>query len=227
MATTLVSGLIDSAKLLLQETSTSGTRWKNEEILGWLNEAYQAIIQAKPDANSITEDMALAAGTKQNVPATGLRLLDVVRSTDPASDGMSITLVSRHQLDITRRGWHREDETADIEHYIYNADDPRTFYVFPPAVADTNIEIIYSAVPSKHETTAITSESEIIKLTDVYAPVMLDYILYRAYSKDADHTANANRAMMHYRAYREALGMKVQVDRSVNPNNDIARQVER
>jgi len=227
MATTLVSDLIASAKLLLQETTTGGTRWKNEELLGWLNESYKAIVQGKPGASAITEDLALAAGTKQSVPAAGLRLLDVIRSTDQTGDGLSITLVSRHQLDTTRRGWHRETETVDVEHYIYNPDDPKTFYVYPPAVAATTVEVIYSAVPIAHGEAAITAPSEVIKLDDIYAPVMLDYIMYRAYSKDADHTANANRAMLHYRAYREALGLKVQVDRSVNPNNDIARQVER
>lgn len=227
MATTLVSDLIASAKLLLQETTTGGIRWKNEEILGWLNESYKAIVQGKPDANAITEDLALVAGTKQTLPATRLRLLDVVRSTDPDSDGMSITLASRHQLDTTRRGWHREAEAVDIEHYIYNPDDPKTFYVYPPAVAATTIEVVYSSVPAPHAGTAITAPSEVIHLDDIYGPVMLDYIMYRSYSKDADHTANANRAMLHYKAFREALGLKVQVDRSVNPNNDIARQVER
>lgn len=227
MATTLVSKLIDGAKLILQETTTGGTRWKNEELLGWLNESYQAIVQIKPEANSITEDLTLVAGTKQEIPATGLRLLDITRCMSAESDGMAITLVSRHQLDTTRRGWHREDPTLDIEHYVFNPDAPRTFYVYPPAVDGADVEGIYSAVPTKHEDAAIDSATEVIKLTDIYAPVMLDYILYRAYSKDADHTANTNRAMLHYQAFNSALGQKVQIDRSVNPNNDIARQVER
>jgi len=47
----------------------------------------------------------------------------------------------------------------------------------------------------------------------------LDYVLYRAYSKDADLTPNApQRAISHYQAFVSALGDKSKVDQMINPN---------
>ncbi|HAO02938.1 MAG TPA: hypothetical protein DCQ42_14780, partial [Halomonas sp.] len=59
MAVTTVGTVIRNAKLVLQEVTAAGTRWTNEELLGWLNEAYQAIVQIKPDASAINTTLGL------------------------------------------------------------------------------------------------------------------------------------------------------------------------
>ncbi|MCK7581011.1 MAG: hypothetical protein MZV65_38935 [Chromatiales bacterium] len=56
-----------------------------------------------------------------------------------------------------------------------------------------------------------------IKLDDIYANAILDYVLYRAYSKDAEYAANAQRAALHYQAFTNALGVKTQVDTNNDP----------
>lgn len=62
-----------------------------------------------------------------------------------------------------------------------------------------------------------------IKLDDIYANVILDYILYRAYSKDAEYAANATRASLHYQAFTSALGAKTQVDAGNDPRLAVVR----
>lgn len=57
-----------------------------------------------------------------------------------------------------------------------------------------------------------------IKLDDIYANAILDYVLYRAYSKDAEYAANASRAALHYQAFTAALGAKTQVDAGNDPH---------
>jgi hypothetical protein len=52
----------------------------------------------------------------------------------------------------------------------------------------------------------------IITLDDIFANAILDFILYRAYSKDADYAANAGRAQGHYQAFLNSLGVKASTD---------------
>ncbi|WP_163557582.1 DUF6682 family protein [Halomonas sp. NO4] len=221
MAVTTVGTVIDNAKLVLQEVTSAGTRWTNEELIGWLNEAYQAIVQLKPDASSVNETITLDPGTKQSIPDDGLRLIDVVRNTATDSDKLGILVTSRRALDTTRRSWHADDESVNIEQFVFDDQDPTHFYVYPPAATGAEIEIIYSSVPSAHDASGGLSaiESDTIKLNDSYVPAITDYILYRAYSKDADHAANLQRAQMHLEAYMNSLGQKVQVDRRTSPNS--------
>lgn len=218
MAVTRLADIVTRVKTTLQETTETGTRWRNQELIEWANESYQSIIQIKPDAATKNVSAALTAGTRQVIPENGLRLIDVIRCLSPLSSGNSITVCNRRQLDTIRRGWHRESQTLDIEHFIFDEMDPKTFYVYPPAQAGTQVELIYSALPDLHDSSSNAVPDESIMLDDTFAPVMVDYILYRAYSKDADHSANLNRAQMHYQAYMQALGQKVQVDRSTSPN---------
>lgn len=220
MAVTTVGTVINNAKLVLQEVTSAGTRWTNEELLGWLNESYQSIVQVRPDASARNEEIDLVSGTRQEIPEDGMRLIDVVRNTAAASDQLGILVTTRRALDTTRRGWHADPESVDIEQYIFDDQDPQRFYVYPPAELGAKVEIIYSSVPSPHEVgsglPAVAADQ--IKLNDSYAPMITDYILYRAYSKDAEHAANLNRAQMHLQAYMSALGQKIEVDRSVSPN---------
>ena len=49
-----------------------------------------------------------------------------------------------------------------------------------------------------------------MQLDDVYEGALLDYVLYRAYAKDAENPANMNRSTSHYQAFVSALGGKIQ-----------------
>jgi len=220
MAVTTVGTVIRNAKLVLQEVTAAGTRWTNEELIGWLNESYQAIVQIKPDASSINASVSLVQGTRQEIPQDGLRLIDVVRNTATASDKLGILVTTRRALDTTRRGWHADEQSVNIEQYVFDDQDPTRFYVYPPAAAGAEIELIYSSTPTPHnqDQGLEALRNEPLRLNDSYAPVITDYILYRAYSKDAEHAANLNRAQMHMQSYMSALGQKVEVDRYHSPN---------
>lgn len=220
MPVTTVGTVIKNAKLVLQETSAAGTRWTNEELIGWLNESYQAITQVKPDAASVNAELTLVAGTKQAIPENGLRLIDVVRNTAAESNGMGILVATRRSLDQTRRNWHRDTQSYNVEQYMFDDLDPTHFYVYPPARTGTKVEIIYSSVPQPHDKAGglPAIEDDPIHLPDAYGAVITDYILYRAYSKDAGHAANLQRATMHMNAVNNALGVKTQVDMNSSPN---------
>lgn len=214
-----VAEIVNNAKRILQEVTSEGTRWTNDELAGWLNEFYQAAVGLKPDVSTVNEEVTLATGTKQSIPAAGLRLLDVIRNTTGKMTGISVT--TRKSLDTVRRAWHSDPASTRIEHYVFDDLDPTTFYVYPPADTGTDVEILYSTVPEPHDlSTGFSVYSlEDFKLNDAHAPAATDYLLYRAFAKDAETPQNLNRSQMHYQNYAQQLTGKRQADQAYSPNS--------
>jgi len=218
MATVTVNELITKAQTILQDTTS--TRWPSAELVGWLNDGYREVILMRPDANSESGNFTCAAGTRQVLTTefpNALRLLDVVRNV---TSGRAVRLIDRPILDDQRRAWHAETATETIEHYMFDPKLPREFLVYPPALATAELEVVFSSVPTGHATdTDYSASAETIKVVDSYANALLDYMLYRAYSKDVDYAANTQLAVAHYQAMQASLGLKTQSDNTTTPTS--------
>jgi hypothetical protein len=217
MAVTTLTEIIGSAKKTLQETTASGTRWLNSELVSYLNDSYRDIVRINPDANAVNESFTCVAGTRQRIPASGLRLLNVTRNIAPSS--RAITMVDRRSLDATNPFWHDTvvDDSVGVEQFSYDSLDPKTFYLSPGAKDTTQIELVYSAVPTGHTISGETIPGEVFKLDDIYVPAAINYVLYKAYAKDSEFAGNDNRAQLHYQIYMQALTGKVQTDQMTTP----------
>ena len=93
----------------------------------------------------------------------------------------------------------------------------------PPATTTAQLEVVYSSVPTGHTISGNTVPDEVIKVDDSWANCIIDYILYRAYSKDAEYAANSQRAAAHYQAMQASLGVKTQSDQAVTPQEGAPR----
>lgn len=208
MATVLVSAILDRAEIILQDSTN--VRFPEAELLGFLNDAQREVVLHRPDANMQNESMTLVAGSKQSLPTGALRLIDIVRNVS----GKAITQVNREVLDETLPNWHETVAGADkIQHFIYDPADPKNFYVYPKGTSSMSLEVVYSSAPSEIATVG----SNTITLDDIYANCILDYILYRSYQKDSEYAGNAQRSMMHYQGFANALGIKTQADGATTP----------
>lgn len=214
MATVTVASVITKVQTILQDTT--GIRWPDSELLGWLNDGQREIVLYKPNAFVKNTSVKLASGTKQTLPADGVQLIDVVRNmgTGGATPGRAIRITMREILDSQVPGWHASTADAEVKHYMYTVLDPKTYYVYPPqpSTAQNYVELVYGAAP----TDAILSGT--ITLDDIYQTILVDYCLYRAYSKDTEFAADQNRAVAHQNAYIAALTGKAKVEAGANPN---------
>jgi len=212
--------IVDRAGIILHDTTK--VRWLESELLGWLNDAQREVVLLRPDASITNDDVDLVAGTKQSLPASGIRVMDVVRNTE----GNAIRVIDRNVLDAQQPNWHQTSANNDVAHFMFDLRDPKHFYVYPPQPvieaggAANQVEIIYSASPQDVTFTgdATALDDEDVALDDIYGNAILDYVLYRAYSKDADFAGNAQRALKHYETFVQSLGLKFQVDRLTDPN---------
>jgi hypothetical protein len=219
MATTKVVDILDRASIILQDSTK--IRYPSEELLKFFNDAQKEIVLHRPDANMVNESFACVNGSKQSLPSTALRLVDVIRNVG----GRAVTMVQKKILDETLPNWHEAAAGANgIEHFIYDPSDPKNFYVYPEAVASThNLEIIYAASPAD---IAISSgnfgtDTQTITVDDVYGNAVLDYILFRCYQKDSEYAGNSQRSMMHYQSFTNSLGIKTQADSAISPRPDV------
>lgn len=222
MATVKVVDLISRAKTILQDTTS--VRWSLSELQWWLNDSYRETLIFRPDSNTLTGEFVCVAGPRQVLTSTfsaASRLISVVRNTATTSNKYGVRLVDKRVLDDQRKGWYTETPTVSIEEYVFDARQPREFMVYPPATTAARLEVVYAQVPSPH---ALTDEqlgnaatTEVIRIDDTFANALLDYVLFRAYTKDSDQQGNAARAVAHYQAFQNSLGVSAQANAASQP----------
>lgn len=216
-----VSDITTRARILLNDQD--GTRWLDNELVSWINDAQKLIALVRPDASVANSTVTLVAGTKQTVPAGGFRLLDAIRNmaADGTTGGRSIRIVDREVLDSQDPMWHTTTQAGTIKHFIYDNRNPLAYYVYPPATAGTKIEIMYSVSPTEivynAGNVAGTMNTD-LTVADIYLESVLNYVMYRAYSKDAEFSQNPQLAAGYLQTVYSMLGIKTQKDVAFSPD---------
>lgn len=225
MAGTLTgANLISRIQDILQDTTS--IRWPEAELLRYINDAQREVTNLRPEATATTANVALVVGTKQSLPAGGLRLIKVTRNMSDASGGATgkraVRLVDADILNTQEPDWHDPTVSGDaahtttVKHYIFDEDDPRSFYVYPGASStSTFLEIVYSGAPTDLGNTSAT-----IAVDDIFGNAIIDYVLFRCYLKDAEFAGNQQRAGTHYQLFTGSLGAGGQAQFNVSPNQD-------
>lgn len=197
-------------------------RWPLTELLDWINAATAEVALLKPTATATTISIALVSGTKQTVPAGYHQILRVLRNT---TSGRAVTPTTREIIDTQIPGWHATSVlpfTVDAAHFINEPEDQGAFWVVPGNTGTGSIDVVASAVPAKIARPAnpllIDSYSASVPLHDIYQSAVIDYVLYRAFSKDAAVPGAAQRAQAYYAAFANALGIKTQQETSRTPD---------
>jgi len=221
------ANIISRVQDTLQDTTS--VRWPEAELLRYINDAQREIVNFRPDASSKTANLQLVTGTLQSLPTEGLRLIKVTRNMSDASGGASgkraIRIVDVDILNTQEPNWHDAAASAGtdaahttvVKHYIFDEDDPRRFYVYPGVAGNAYIEIVYSKSP-----TDLANTSATIDIDDIYGNAIVDYVLYRAYMKDAEYAGNGQRAASHYQLFSVSIGQGGQAQQLLSPNPDVA-----
>lgn len=174
--------------------------WLESELLADLADGVREVTLHKPEAASVTAAITLAAGdTRQALPAGYIRLMDVVRNLP---GGEPVSVQDRQQMDLHRPGWHGDRAAAKIRHVIVDEQNPRMFWVWPKPNASRAIEAILVAEPPE-----ICAAGASIALDATLLNALVDFVLYRAWSKDAEEAGNAQLAIAYYQAFGVAIGL--------------------
>lgn len=226
--------VLSRASSILQDSGF--VRWTLPELRNWLNDGLREIAVLKPTAVNKTVELPLQKGTYQVLPAQYFTLVQAVRnlitldaSPSKRGGGNTITVVKRSSLDTTIPGWQDEAKmpySKLVAHVIDNEFDESGFYVAPGNDGTGIIEAIVGAYPTPVAAPAnplsIESYTATVDLRDIYQNALVDFILYRAYSKDMAQAGAAQRSVAHYNQFANSLGLKAQADAMNNVNTSAA-----
>lgn len=192
--------------------------WTNDELIQWLNDAQREIVKNSPDANVITAVITPVKGTKQTLPDDAIRLVDVTRNmaSDSITPLAAVRATEMKLLDSFDPNWHLT-ESITISSFMFDERNALNFYVYPayPTAPVNKLEIVYNAVP------AVVSLSGDITIPDIYAAAIVDYVLFRSFTKESEGTAQQlERASAHYRAFSAGLSAKEPVDSFLEPSRN-------
>lgn len=195
--------IIDKASVLLEDVSA--LHWPATELLGWLNDGQRELVTLAPQANIKNVPLHLVAGVKQSLPSDAIVLLDIPYNSGSA--GTTVGTVINHvpkEIMLKRiPGWTTTLPNSSVKHYIYSASDPLIFYIYPPQPAATKyVELVYAAIPVLIANATVGSK---ITIADTYQNALLDYVIYRALSKDSEYGNQDAKAMAHYQAFTQAV----------------------
>lgn len=224
--------IFERAGAVLQDTTF--VRWTLPELRLWLNDGLREIAIHKPSAVSKNMVLTLVAGTYQTLPAASLGMVRPIRNlasgvASPRVGRGAVTVVAREIMDAQDPNWHDtafSPATAAVAHVITDPMDVKSFYVWPPNTGTGFLEAIVAVAPTDYAApaspTVLTSYSAVVDLDDLYQGALLDYILYRAFSKETDLQGSPQRAQAHYNLFAQALGIKTQKQAIANPNTQNA-----
>lgn len=228
---TTAADIMQHVGILLGDEDHS--RWTPEELRLWINDATKAIVLAKPSAKSGTRVLSLEAGTLQSLPAVAdapepLILINIVRNISaegpPRIGGRVVKVTSMAQLDAADPYWHdpvRNRPKAEVRQFVFDEQNPLQFYCYPPNDGSGMVEALCGELPAQisagGDVDDATSYTDEIDLPPVYDPVIIDYVCFRAFSKDATNgdLGNGNVA---YQRFAAALGIKIQVEGGSSAN---------
>lgn len=224
----LASEVVNRASRILFDNTN--VRWPVEELLDYTSDGEREVILHRPDANAVNQRVQLVGGSKQTIPANGARLLRVVRNSGTVEGsnvpGVAIREAHRDAMDNENPNWHLETGRLPTRHFIYDQIDPKTYYVYPPAPgalgssAPAFIDIVHLAIPP-----AITTVGQTMTLTDQYLNPILDWVLYRAYIKDASYAGNMGRAQVHIQNFANSLQIPMTIQWAASVSSDRAREM--
>jgi len=87
--------------------------------------------------------------------------------------------------------------------------------VYPGISGNAYVEIVFSRTP-----TDLSSTSSTIYVDDIYGNAIVDFVLYKAYMKDAEYASNSQRASIHYQLFTTSIGQGGQAQTLLDPNVD-------
>ncbi|TNE66837.1 MAG: hypothetical protein EP336_09480 [Rhodobacteraceae bacterium] len=203
MAFSAATVMARAARILLDEDSV---RCGAQELRDWLNEGLRAIAAIKPNAKAENVILDLDAGGKQELPSKYTVLSRIIRNvgaTPTNTPGKLVQTLNGHaQIDAIIPTWHQLPQSSIVSYVWQDLMALREFWVVPANDGTGRIEATVGLIPTlvplpstyPDEITSYTSD---VDLPDVYQPIILDLILFRAFAKDEGSPDAAARSEKH------------------------------
>jgi len=197
----------------------TNVRWTAPEVIRYANDGQRDIAMHRPDAFTTNEIFTCASGAKQTLPAGATKLISIFSN---GAAGRVVTPIKREMLDASTPLWPATTASATIYHTMYDERDPLVFYTYPPATTAATLRMQYAIAPTDIPTPTTNFLAGVtgnLSVGDLFVNALLDYVLFRAYSKEAE-VGNPERANQALARYAGSLGIEIRATLAMSPNQN-------
>lgn len=210
---------IDAAADLANDVDL--TTWPQAFWLRSIGEAQKQIGNLLPRAYQVRTSLTLTANqTVQTLPATAVRLVRILRNlgTGGSTPGRRVAVIDEAQLDRIDPTWHASEAQGYVSHYCVDDETPRIFMVYPRPNAALILDAVVSQIPP-----APDSVDDNLGLSDEFLTPIVDFMLYRAYSKNHER-GDLGKSQRYYQMFERGLGIRDANDRAQSPDRTTERK---
>lgn len=220
------SGLLRRAAEVLgdYDPATPHVRWTRTELIGYLNEAITEVRARRPEAFVLTTDLALQPGDIQRLPKDFASLINVEasynghrRSPVTKADYKYARLFTKQVRSADFDG----DPLADyqVRTFTPHPVDDTIFYVDPPFPVGCSARIVATLVfrPKRLDDTDMHRD---LPVKPEIEPALLEWMLYRAFTKDQESATAREQGVMHKKSFDDMFKSKEEVQARVDDGRE-------
>ncbi len=222
--------IVDEVRRTIHDTNVSTYRWSDAEMIDYINAGTRDIISLVPEAYTIETVTTISNNiARQTLPSGGVKFIRVSRNY--ADDGTTpqgaVTYCEKDVLDRLDPDWEydttlKADGANFFEHFCHDEKEKDVYYLYPPqAAANKKVAVVHTATP-----TAMSDLSETWPLPDEYKNGVVNYVLYRALTKEARETLPTSFRQELWNNYLASLGLQRQSESAAGPENPANRPPE-
>lgn len=168
--------VIASVRLVLLDP-TPGDWFTDTDLLDFINTAQVKAVLARPDINPSVATLTLAAGSVQQLSASGVAVLDLYHNTASKS---VIRMAPRSMLDNGTPTWPAATQQTDVIHWVHDPRFRTMFRVYPPNDGAGSVQALVSTVPAR-----LVATSGTLEVSDLYKPVIDALVLAECYGANS------------------------------------------
>ena len=178
----LASSVVTKARIIVSDNNTTmGLRQADSELIGWLNDALNAMLGIFPGLFAVIGNHTTVAGYMQILAnPRAVMFLEVIGV--PQGDAATLAQFSPNWMTTVTA-------TAAPQEWMRVTGDPLRFQLYPPALVSNTLSVRYVKAPDP-----IVALTDAIPVSENYEPALVEYVAGRAETKD-DEAVDSNRAM--------------------------------
>jgi hypothetical protein len=213
--TVAVTDVLNEVRNLLIDTGPA-PRWSDDELCDYIMDAERSVMAIYPASTARRYVLPLQMGSRQVMATNVHQLLTVIRNCDVTGEhpGRAIRLAMREQLDAFNPDWHTDPPSDIATSYIYDPSET-AFYVYPPNTGNGYVDVLYSQIPPHLDP---TQANQNLAVRDIYKTPVIDFVLFRAHSKDADYAGGLGVAGNFLQSFTQFMGVQTSKVLENSPN---------
>lgn len=183
-------------------------------LLRALVDAHTAIVNIRPEAAPVSDNIVLRQGFSQTIPEHWQTLVRIEYNVGVggSSPTCPMMVLDHYAQDAIDKEWIKASPTVAVKEYMHDQRDSRNFFVVPPAVE--GVELL--ATGALRPESPLTLDSEMTLLPE-YRRAAMYFVVAAAYEIDAEYADNGQVARGFYNLFEQSIKLKSATDEALEP----------